>query len=84
MAKNFMALRILAATFAITLMTASAAAQGVGGLGGTGGSGFGGRHQQRQKTTKTESSQPKVDESAYKAALKSVPDKPFDPWNGVR
>jgi hypothetical protein len=79
-----MALRILAAALAIALMTASAGAQGVGGLGGTGGNGVGGRHQQRAKTTKTDTAQPKVDESAYKAALKSVPDKPYDPWNGVR
>jgi hypothetical protein len=81
MAKKFMAPRILATALAIALMTADASAQAVGGMGG---SGFGGRHQQHQKTTKTESAQPKVDESAYKAALKSVPDKPFDPWNGVR
>jgi hypothetical protein len=76
-----MALRILATAFAIALMTASAAAQGVGG---TGGSGFGGRHQKREKTAKTETPQPKVDENAYKAALKSIPDKSFDPWNGAR
>lgn len=79
-----MAMRIVAAALAIALMTVSAGAQGVGGMGGTGDSGFGGRHQQRGKTAKTETPKPKVDEKAYNAALKTVPDKPFDAWNGVR
>jgi hypothetical protein len=27
---------------------------------------------------------PKADDKAYNAALKSLPDKPYDPWHGVR
>jgi hypothetical protein len=79
--EKFMAMRILAAALAIALMTASAGAQGVGGVDGNG---FGGRHKQHGKTAKTAAPKPKVDEKAYSAALKTLPDKPFDAWNGVR
>jgi hypothetical protein len=77
-------MRILATALAIALMMTSAGAQGVGGTGGMGGSGFGGRHQQGGKTAKTATPKPKVDEKAYNAALKTIPDKPFDAWSGVR
>jgi hypothetical protein len=32
----------------------------------------------------TAASTPKVDDKAYKAALKNIPDKQYDPWRGVR
>jgi hypothetical protein len=73
-------MRILLTALAIALMMANASAQGVGGMGGTGGGG--GRHQQRDKTDKTE--KPKVDDKAYNAALKTIPDKHFDAWGGMR
>jgi hypothetical protein len=45
--------------------------------------GMGRRHQQKQ-ADKTDTQKPKVDDKAYNAALKSLPDKPFDPWLGAR
>ncbi|MGB7079151.1 MAG: hypothetical protein WBD53_18355 [Xanthobacteraceae bacterium] len=76
-------MRILAIALALALTAVSSHAQGVGGVGGMGG-GFGGRHQGRAKTAKAETPKQKVDDKAYKDALKSIPDKPFDAWNGVR
>jgi hypothetical protein len=52
-------------------------AQDVSGMGG---GGFGGRHRQQQKNAKTPTQKPKVDDKAYNAALKQLPDKPYDPW----
>lgn len=83
-------MRITVAAFFIVavgaLTAASAQAQGVGGPGmgaGNGVGSFGGRKQQQSKKPKTEA-KPKVDEKAYNAALKSLPDKQYDPWHGVR
>jgi hypothetical protein len=61
---------------AVGLTTVSASAQGMGG--------FGGGHKHQQKTDKTDPQKPKVDDKAYNAALKSLPDKPYDPWRGTR
>ena len=72
-------MRILLLALAIGVTT-SAHAQG---LGGTGGGSFGGRHHQQQKNAKTTTPKPKVDEKAYDAALKQLPNKPYDPWRGV-
>jgi hypothetical protein len=56
----------------------------VGGADATGG-GFGGSHGHRQgKTDKTATPKPKVDEKAYDAALKKLPDKQYDAWRNVR
>jgi hypothetical protein len=68
----------------ITIMTAamlteSCYAQATGG-GGSGG----GRKQHQQKADKPTAQKPKADEKAYNAALKSLPNKPFDPWRGAR
>jgi hypothetical protein len=78
--------RLLA--FAVAIAAASGAlgmasvyAQGMSGLDN------GGRGKDRKKApAKTEEQKPKVDEKAYDAALKSVPDKSdkADPWKGVR
>ena len=76
-----MAKRILVIALTIVLTMASAHAQGMGG--GMGG-GVGGRHQQRGKKANNPTPKPKVDEKAYNAAIKSIPDKPFDAWGGVR
>jgi hypothetical protein len=63
----------------ITIMTAamltgSCYAQATGG----------GRKQHQQKADKPAEQTPKADEKAYNAALKSLPNKPFDPWRGAR
>jgi len=48
---------------------------------GGGAGGFGGGHSQhQQQADKTETRTPKADEKAYAAALKTLPDKQFDPW----
>jgi hypothetical protein len=74
-------LLILVATFATVLVvTTSAYAQGFGGSG-MGGGGHGRHH---AKTDKTTVQKPKIDEKAYDAALKNLPDKQYDPWHGVR
>lgn len=53
-------------------------------MGGPGGGGGGGHKQHQQKTDKTDTTKPKADDKAYNAALKSLPDKPYDPWAGAR
>jgi Spy/CpxP family protein refolding chaperone len=68
---------------AIGLTTVGAYAQDAGGMGG--GMGGGGHRHQQQKTDKTDPQKPKADDNAYKAALKSLPNKPKpDPWQGAR
>lgn len=66
-----MAIVLLAST--IVLATFSAHAQGMGG-----------GHKHQQKTDKSASQKPKADDKAYNAALKNLPDKPYDPWQGAR
>lgn len=68
---------IAASSFA--LMSNSADAQSMGGNPGGGG-----RKHQEQKSDKTAAQKPKADDKAYNAALKSLPNKPFDSWYGVR
>ena len=58
-------------------MTVPACAQGMGG-GMPGGRGHHGLKQ------KSEQPKRKIDEKAYKSALDKLPDKKFDPWQGVR
>ena len=38
----------------------------------------------RGSAQKTEQRKPKVDEKAYSNALSTLPDKKYDPWQGVR
>jgi hypothetical protein len=45
---------------------------------------MGGGHKHQQKTDKSASQKPKADDKAYNAALKNLPDKPYDPWQGAR
>ncbi len=85
----FATVRILIAAGAIVLLTVGAYAQDVGGTGGAGGAGggfggFGGHRGKQQKTKSTAAPKPKVDEKAYSAALKDLPDKKYDAWHGVR
>jgi hypothetical protein len=51
-------------------------------VSGSSGSG-GGRKGHQQKADKPTASAPKANDKAYNAALKSLPDKPFDPWRGA-
>lgn len=74
-----MTVRVFLTALAIALTLSSASAQ----VGGMGGGGRGGHHQKPEKTAKTQK-QPRADENAYRAALKTIPDKHFDAWNGIR
>jgi hypothetical protein len=65
----------VAIAFIATLQASTAHAQQGGGPGG-------GRKHKEQKTDV--STAPKADEKAYNAALKSLPNKPYDPWFGAR
>jgi hypothetical protein len=66
---------LFAASVALAITASVAQAQMTGGGG----------HKQRQDTTaKSDTQKPKADEKAYAAALASLPDKPHDPWHGVR
>jgi hypothetical protein len=66
---------MFAASFALALMVSAAHAQMPGG---------GGHKQRQDATAKSDTQKPKADEKAYAAALASLPDKPHDPWHGVR
>jgi hypothetical protein len=75
-------IKILAAALALTVMAASAQAQ-VGGFGGPGGGG--GRQAFDKRNQKAnEPAKPKADDKAYNSALKTLPDKQYDAWHGVR
>jgi hypothetical protein len=76
---RFAIVRFFLATLAVALLVASAHAQAPGG----GGLGGGGR-QHQQKSEKPAEQKPKVDDKAYNAAVKGLPDKPYDPWHGAR
>jgi hypothetical protein len=69
-----MAIVLLASAFGLT--TINAHAQGMGG--------FGGGHKHQQTTDKSDPQKSKADDKAYNAALKTLPDKPYDPWRGAR
>ncbi len=73
---RFAIARFLLVAFAAALLVGSAYAQSPGGLGG------GRKHE--QKSDKPAEQKPKVDEQAYKNALKKLPDKPYDPWRNAR
>jgi hypothetical protein len=66
----------------ITIMTVALLIQSCYAQAGGGGSGGGRKHQ--QKADKPTAQTPKADDKAYNAALKSLPNKPFDPWRGAR
>ncbi len=77
-------LAIAALAAALTLTGAHAQSMGGSGFGGGGGGIGGGRKHQQKSTDKTAEQKPKVDEKAYAAALKGLPNRPYDPWHGVR
>jgi hypothetical protein len=66
---------MFAASVALAITVSVAQAQMTGGGG----------HKQRQSSAaKSDTQKPKADEKAYTAALSSIPNKPSDPWHGVR
>jgi hypothetical protein len=67
--------RLIIAIVSIVLLTDSPHAQTAGG---------GGRRQHQQKADKPAAQTPKADDKAYNAALKSLPDKKYDPWHAAR
>ena len=69
---------VILLAFVIGLTTVGAQAQGTGGS-------MGGGQKHQKQTDKTDPQKPKADDKAYKAAIKSLPDKPKpDPWQGAR
>jgi len=72
--RRFAIAPFLLATCVIALLVGSANAQAPGG---------GGRKHE-QKSDKPAEQKPKVDDKAYQNALKSLPNKPYDPWHGAR
>jgi hypothetical protein len=72
------------ATLIVTIVTAGMLTESCHAQATSGGGSGGGRKQHQQKTDKPAAQTPKADEKAYNAALKSLPDKPFDPWRGAR
>lgn len=67
----------LIATLDVTLMLGSARAQ-------TAPAGFGGKNHDHTQNGKADPPKPKVDDKAYNSALKSLPDKQYDAWHGMR
>jgi hypothetical protein len=72
------AIKVLGAALALTVMVASAQAQ----LGGSPGGG-GRQHLGKSNQKSGEPARPKADDKAYSSALKSLPDKQYDPWHGL-
>jgi hypothetical protein len=71
--------RLIVSILAVALLTESSHAQATDGDVAVGG-----RKQRQQKTDKPAAQTSKVDEKAYNAAIKSLPNKAFDPWHGAR
>jgi hypothetical protein len=71
------AIKILATALALSVMVISAQAQS-GAPGGGARQPFGKRNQKSAEPAK-----PKADDKAYSSALKSLPDKQYDPWHGL-
>jgi hypothetical protein len=69
---------VFAALCLAFLTSVSGAQQATSGTGGGQG-----RHQQKADKSATQTA-PKADDKAYNAALKSLPNKPYDPWFGAR
>ena len=72
------AMRLPIAILALALLTTGAQAQGSPGFGGGGHGKHGGQ------ADKGEAQKPKIDDKAYNASLRNIPDKKYDAWHGVR
>jgi hypothetical protein len=66
-------MRIVILALAITLLSLPAHAQGMRG---------GKKHQATEQ--KTDPAKKKTDDKDYRSAISNIPDKPYDPWKGVR
>jgi hypothetical protein len=67
-------MRIVAlAAMAIALLTVSAYSQGLGS-----------GKKSHATEQKTDDQKKKPDDKGYKAAISKIPDRPYDPWRGVR
>jgi hypothetical protein len=73
------AIRILGAVLALSVMVASAQAQ----MGGMGGGPAGHQPFDKKNQKSNEPPKQKADDKAYNSALKSLPDKQYDPWHGI-
>jgi hypothetical protein len=72
-------IRILAAALALSVMVAAAQAQ----MGSPGGGGATRQPFDKRNQKSSEPARPKADDKAYSSALKSLPDKQYDPWHGM-
>jgi hypothetical protein len=70
-------IEVLLAASILALALSGAHAQGVGGD-------IAGHRQRGDKADKSEPPKAKADDKAYNAALRSLPNKPSDPWHGMR
>jgi hypothetical protein len=75
--------RILAAASALAALTVAAQAQQGPGMAPTS-SRLGQSAASASDKMHEESKVAKANEKAYSSVLKSMPDKPYDPWRGVR
>ena len=75
-------MRMLIAGLALALMTAAAQAQMSPQQNQMNGASRLGQSAGREGEDKKD--KPKVNDKAYNAALHNLPDKPYDPWHGVR
>jgi hypothetical protein len=64
---------VFGASLLLALVMSGATAEAAGGHKG-----------KQDSANKTDTSKPRADEKAYAQALSSVPNKTYDPWNGVR
>lgn len=72
-------MRLLIAAIALTAMVGTALAQS-----GPAGSQIGQRASKLEAQTEEGKPKAKADEKAYNAALRTIPNKQYDPWRGVR
>jgi hypothetical protein len=66
--------RCVVAATAIAVLFTSAQAQNAGG----------GHKGHQQSAAASTPHAPPADDKAYNTALRNMPDKPYDPWHGVR
>jgi hypothetical protein len=71
--------------FIVALMIVSLTLPAYAQMGGMGGGGMGSRKGAAKATSDPNAAKKNAaEERAYNDALKRIPNKPFDPWGGVR
>ena len=73
------AFKVLGAALALTVMAAGAQAQ----MGGGGSPNSSRQPFSNHNTGPKDPPKAKADDKAYNSALKSLPDKQYDPWHGI-